>query len=133
MTDIEQLRQEAAHLHQCFFRRPMPAIIGERYSAAHRHVFGADTATPRYIREVIRRGLDAEAVEYALRRRARRDLTIRIQILFYLLEVRSDYFEHFVAVRPGRLRALFAVLAAAIRSGWKLVKGEFLIRRYGLL
>ena len=133
-VDTAQLKEEAEHLHRCFFHRPLPPVVADRYAAAHRHVFGEHATTPDYVRTLVARKLDAEAIEYALRlRRQQNELMVRIQILFYLLEVRADYFEHFVATQPGRVRAWTSLAGAVLRSAWKMGKGEILLRRYGLV
>jgi hypothetical protein len=77
--------------------------------------------------------LDAEAVEFALRRRGTgRELTVKLQILCYLVEVRSAYLSEFVNTESCRPRAMVDLLGATVRSVWKLLKGEYLIRRHGL-
>lgn len=133
-ADTAQLKAEAEHLHRCFFNGPLPPVVAERYADAVRHVFGEQAITPEYLRTLVARRLDAEAIEYALRgRRQQNELTTRIQILFYLLEVRAEYFQHFVASEPGRTRAWASLAGAVLQSAWKMGKGEVLLRRHGLV
>jgi hypothetical protein len=87
---------------------------------------------------VVAQRLDAEAVEFALRRRGLQgdhwgDLARRMQILCYLVEVQPAYFGEFVNVESSRGRAWAGLLGATLRSAWKLVKGEYLVRRHGLV
>jgi hypothetical protein len=170
---------EARHLHACLFRKPLDPVVIARYEAALQ--VGHDLACPgEIVSTVVARRLDAEAVEFALRRRGLgRDLARRMQILCYLVEVRPDYLSEFVnleaphgtarvskrttatgkageadatvcptseitpgvsvaqAVSPAAsaspTAAWAALLSATLRSGWKLLKGEYLVRRHGLV
>ncbi len=125
------LADEARHLHACLFRTPPDAVTIERYEAAHCE-FGI--AASAMVAEVLARRLDAEAVEFTLRRRgAGRDLTRKMQLLCYLVEVRPNYLDEFVNAKSSRGRAWAALSGATLRSAWKLLKGEYLIRRHGLL
>ena len=86
------------------------------------------------VAKVVARKLDAEAVEFALRRRGQgRELARKMQILCYLVEVRPEYFDEFVNTESSRRRAWAALAGATLRSAWKLLKGEYLIRRHGLV
>jgi hypothetical protein len=83
---------------------------------------------------VVARRLDAEAVEFALRRRGQAgDLARRMQILCYLVEVQPAYFGEFINAEKSRGRAWAALAGATLRSVWKLVKGEYLVHRHGLV
>lgn len=131
------LAEEARHLHACLFRTAIDAVAIARYEAAHGEA-GAATrrAWPRdpVVAKVVARGLDAEAVEFALRRRGRgRELARKMQIVCYLVEVRPAYLSEFVNMESSRGRAWAALSGAILRSGWKLFKGEYLIRRHGLV
>lgn len=128
--------EEARHLHACLFRAPLDAVVVARYEAAQQQM---GLAASSLTAAVVTRRLDAEAVEFALRRRGKgADLTRRLQILCYLVEVRRDYLAEFVNLgspaNPGSVRSAWAaLLAATLRSGWKRLKGEYLVRRYELL
>jgi hypothetical protein len=129
------LAEEARYLHACLFREPVDAVTVARYEAALREM-GA-SASP-VVAKVVARRLDAEAVEFALRRRGllgeqRGDLARRMQILCYLVEVQPAYLGEFVNLERSRGRAWAALLGATLRSAWKLAKGEYLVRRHGLV
>lgn len=127
------LEEEARFLHASLFSNPVDRAIVERYVAAHRQLF-ADRVTSALVTRIVARRLDAEAIEYALRRRnAGRELTRKLQILSYLAEARAAYQDDFVNTKTRRARAIVSLAAAALRSGWKLLKGELLVRRHGLL
>ncbi len=126
------LADEARHLHACLFARPIDSKVIARYEAAHRELGLGAGLSPASAKVVARR-LDAEAVEFALRRRgAGQELTRKMQMLCYLVEVRSAYLGEFVNLRPSRARAAAGLAAATVRSAWKMVKGAYLVRRYGL-
>lgn len=122
--------EEARYLHAAIFSRPLDAELAERYRRAVEHCgLSEDPVTEK----VVRLGLDAEAIEYALRlRRHGAGLTRRIQILFYLAETRRDYYGEFVNETPVFGRAVWRLVRAAAGSGWKLAKGCWLVWRHGL-
>jgi hypothetical protein len=122
-------------LHACLFRVPLDAVTVARYEAALREMGAAGSPV---VARVVARRLDAEAVEFALRRRGllgdpARALARRMQILCYLVEVQPAYFGEFINAEKTRCRAWAALTGAASRSVWKLVKGEYLVRRHGLV
>src|SRR6266850_610748 len=129
----QDLAAEARYLHAALFSQPADPAIVERYLDAHRLLFPREPASP-LMTTIVERRLDAEAIEYALRRRkAGRELTRKLQILSYLAEVRAAYEPEFLNRTARRGRAIVALAAAALRSLWKLLKGEILVRRHGLL
>lgn len=133
MTESPYHFAEAHHFHICLFRRPPDALTVDRYAAAHRELF-ASAQDPPWIARIVERRLDAEAIEFALRRRGRgRELTHKLQILCYLAECRAAYLPQFVNLHRSRSRAWLALAAATIGGAWKLCKGELAIRRHGLL
>ena len=128
---VPSLAEEARHLHACLFGRSIDSVVIARYEAAHRQ---AAAASSPMIAKVVAGRLDAEAVEFALRRRGQgRELARKMQIVCYLVEVRPEYLDEFVNAKRSRLRAWAALAGATLRSAWKLVKGEYLIRRHGLV
>jgi hypothetical protein len=127
----DELGREAEYLHALFFRRELPGEVRVRYVAANEMCCPVpDPVTQR----VVALRLDAEAVELALRiRKVRTELSTKIRILFYLLEVRSAYFGYFIGDGESWPRAWAGIAAAGLRSAAKYLKGEYLVRRYGLL
>jgi hypothetical protein len=127
------LEEEARFLFVSLFPKPVDSAIVEQYVAAHRRLF-ADRLTSPLVTRIVGQRLDAEAIEYALRRRKiGQDLTRKLQILMYLAEVRPAYYHDFVNTNTRRGGAIVSLAMSALMSGWKLVKGELLIRRHGLL
>jgi hypothetical protein len=134
---VLDLAAEARHFHACLFRRPPDAITVARYEAAHLRWFdGAPQSAA--IAEIVERKLDAEAIEFALRRRGANsrlaaELTRKLEIVCYLAEVRAAYAGEFINFESSRVRAWSTLAFRTLRAGWKLAKGEYLIRRRGLL
>jgi len=126
------LTDEAVWLHRCLFHRPIDDISRKRYEEAHRRF--PQAATTSLVSRVVAQRLDAEAVEFVLRRRgAGRELTQKIQVLSYLAEARPEYLAAFINTTPSQARAAAALLAAPLVAVWKSLKGEYLIRRHGLV
>lgn len=133
MNEPPSLAEEARYLHACLFHGAPDELTIHRYAAAHREVF-PNAQDPPWISRIVERRLDAEAIEFALRRRGRgRELTRKLQILCYLAECRATFLPQFVNLHRSRSRAWFALAAATLGAGWKLCKGELAIRRHGLL
>ena len=131
----EMLEREVEYFHAGFFRAELHPEVARRYMEANRMCIPAvDAQTLHVIEKVLFYRLDVEAVEYALRFRNRENfLTKKIQILFYLVEVRSKYFQYFFNCRTDRLGAALDVFASLALTVCKLIKGKYLIRRYGLV
>jgi len=126
------LAAEARYLYAALFPRQPDPLVVERYCEAHRLLFPDRPASPLVAR-IVERRLDAEAIEYALRRQPEgRELTRKLQILSYLAETRPAGQDEFVNRRDRRGVAMLAVAGAALRSAWKRLKGELLVRRHGL-
>ena len=130
--DRSALENEARYFHASFFRHPLPGPVVDRYVAANQLCFPTlDSAGSRIVSTVLDRRLDAEAVELALRlRKGSRVLTRKIQILFYLVEVRSEYYADFINQVPGLWRAIVRLLGSVLRTAWKAAKGLYLVWRY---
>jgi hypothetical protein len=127
------LAKEARYFHACLFHRPADDATIERYAAAHRQWFADDAPSP-LIARILSHSLDAEAVEFALRRRGRgRELTRKLRIVCYVVEARAAYMNEFVNLRASRPRAWGALTAATVAALWKACQGEYTVRRHGLL
>jgi hypothetical protein len=132
LTPVD-LEEEARFLLVSLFPKPADSAIVERYVAAHRQLF-ADRVTSPLVTRIIAQRLDAEAIEYALRRRKTgQDLTRKLQILMYLAEVTPGYYLDFFNPKARHTCAIVSLALSGLMSSWKLVKGELLIRRHGLL
>jgi SAM-dependent methyltransferase len=129
--DAATLENEARYLHRMFFKTDAPPEVIERYVAANRVCFpDADPESRRMIDTILERRLDLEAIELVLRLRGRGGvLTKKIQILFYLIEVRSQYYRYFVNQTDAFWPALAAVLFSVVRTVYQLGKGSILVWR----
>jgi hypothetical protein len=130
-----ELADEARYLHRAFFRTDPPPEVVDRYIAANTLCFPESSPlASKMMSKIVARRLDAEAVELALRlRKGPSILTKKIQILFYLLEVRSAYYSFFVGERESRPRAILGMLFSVFQTAMKSLKGVYLIRRHGLV
>lgn len=82
---------------------------------------------------IMSKRLDVEAVEFALRRRRLcPELTRKLQILSYLVEIQGPYQDDFVVAKRCPVRAALTLLWQIPSTGWKFLKGECLVRLYGL-
>jgi len=129
--DAAALERESRYIHRTFFKTDPPPEVVERYVAANRVCFpDADPGTRRLIDAILERRLDLEAIELALRLRGKGGiLTRKIQILFYLIEVRSDYYGYFVNQQAAFGKALRALLLSAVKSLFQFCKGSILVWR----
>ena len=119
------LANEARYFHLALFKTAAPPEVVARYVAGSRLCC---SETPRPVRQLIdamiARRLDVEAIEYVLRlRESENILTKKLQILFYLIEVRSEYYEHFVNRRNAFLPAWTALILSALRTPYQFCKG----------
>jgi hypothetical protein len=126
------LAGEARYLHRALFAQPISEEIVARYIDAHAQLF-PETAPSTLLQTVLARRLDAEAVELVLRRRAPANpLTRKFQVLCYLTETLPAYRANFYNDRTPLGHALRPLLSALIHSGWKSIKGTYLVKRHGL-
>jgi hypothetical protein len=132
MDRSEQLRlgAEAQYFHRALFSRPIHPDVIDRYIRANRHCGLLDDGA---IDTILHKALDVEAIEFALRARGRgARLTEKIQILFYLVEVRRGYYSDFVNEQPMFGGALLRLSGSVLSAAWKLVKGTWLVWRHRL-
>lgn len=128
----EELCREAEFFHQKLFRRPIPEEMQDQYVSANRILLqDAGNLVNVRIELILRRSMDVEAIEFALRRRTPQNLlTKKLLILCYLAEARSDYFATFVNDQRQPFRAFFTLSIYTFRSLYKLLKGRCLIWMY---
>jgi len=129
-----ELADEARFLHHAFFQQDLPGEVVQQYVAANQGCL--PPPAPRAaaaLRRIVAARLDAEAIELVLRLH-RRDpvLTKKIHVLFYLVEVRAQYYHCFVNEQAASWQAVFRIAAGCWRTVYKYVKGAILIRRYEL-
>lgn len=126
-----ELRLEARYLHRTFFGSEPPPEVVDRYIAANLICCGEPSPL---VSAIVARRLDAEAIELTLRlRKGPTILTRKIQILFYLVEVRSAYYPFFIGEGESLPRALSGMLYSVFRTAVQYLKAAYLIRKYGLV
>jgi SAM-dependent methyltransferase len=134
LVQEQSLRNEARYLHNCFFFGDAPPEVVDRYVAANMQYCASSV---RLMETIMARSLDAEAIELKLRsRKSPGILTKKIRILFYLLEVRSEYYAAFFGP-SGKdepwFRAVIGLLFGLLQTAAKYVKGAYLVRKHGLI
>ena len=130
----QSLRNEARYLHSCFFSGDAPPDVVDRYVAANMQYCETSGGL---METIVARNLDAEAIELKLRsRKSPGILTKKIRILFYLLEVRSEYYPAFFGTAENnepRFRAVIGLLSGLLQTAAKYLKGAYLVRKHGLV
>ena len=129
------MAREARYFHSLFFPGDIPDEVVDRYVAANEMRLGElDDRSLRLVERIVSTRLDAEAIELVLRRGKRNDiLTKKIQILFYLLEVRAHYYPYFVNERASFFRGSGALLLSVLKTFRQLLKGKYLIWKHDLV
>lgn len=131
----QQLCREAEFFHEKIFDRPIPEEIRAAYVSANNMLL-KDTRNVLSVKIdlILKRSMDVEAIEFALRRRTPQNLlTKKLLILCYLAESRSDYFATFVSEQHQPFRAFFKLSLHSLRSVYKLLKGSCLIWMYDVI
>ena len=126
-----RLQREVDYWHGCLFGEPPPPEVRERYVDAHRHL-SLDSRTPSssILARIVDERLDAEAIELHLRRTDPENaLTAKFKILFYLLEIRGEYYDRFVREEGSFLTSLPGLALAVVRSTFKAARGKRQARR----
>ena len=128
------LPEEVRHFHDTFFARTLDQSVIDRYVAAHRYCLpGVDARAQATIDTIVSSALDVEAIEMVFRLRRRDNvLTQKIQILFYLVEVRAQYYGDFVGETQDRGQALRRILPAIVKTVFKFLKGKYLVWKFDL-
>jgi hypothetical protein len=130
--DAKALEREFKHLAYLIFRvEPVPELA-EAYLKANTIVFhDADVERiQRLMTAAVDEGGDLEAVEIVLRTENKSNfLSQKMQILFYLMETRPEYFPLFVNRKQSMVKGSILLGLQALRSAYKLIKGHLLLRR----
>ncbi|MFO1078876.1 MAG: hypothetical protein U1E73_14230 [Planctomycetota bacterium] len=129
--DAAHLAAEAVYLHRCLFAFPIGERTVERYVRAHDYLQlapGVDVA------RIVERRLDAEAIEFWLRRRSPHNaLTQKLRTLLYLVEIDARYYGSFVRDRGSFASAAPWLVLSPVRSLGKLWKGRRQARRHDVV
>ncbi|MBC7928512.1 MAG: hypothetical protein H7039_22950 [Bryobacteraceae bacterium] len=128
------LRREAEYLHGALFNSPAPPEVQERYVQLHAVCFPCpDPVEKATTEQIVRLGLDAEAIECAFRLRGQRHLlTGKMHALLYLVEVRREYYRLFFEDSASPVKGKAYLVWAIVLGAGKALKGEFLIRSHRL-
>ncbi len=135
MQTREQLAAEARFFHDAFFeQRLAEEVVARDADATSACLHDLTPETESALAKIVEHRLDVEAIEFVLRTQHRRpELTRKLQILFYLVEVRAPYYRCFIESRPGLCRGLLALVGAGARTARKYLAGRYLVWRHGLV
>lgn len=124
------LHTEAQYLFSSMFGFEAPAEVLARYVAAQReHLLNGVWIN---IDAIIRNRLDIDAIEFASRRK-KTILSQKMQIMCYVAEQSPSLLPQFINVNTNRIRAFIELGIAGIMSGWKLLYGTYLLKKFELL
>lgn len=129
------LLHEAAALHRAIFRTEVAPEVAQKYVEAHKYCLQSlSPQEQHWMDEVIAKGLDLEALEAAFRVLGPDHvLSRKFKIMVYIAEAYPLYFRAFVNEKRRRFFALLAMTVHVLRTGFKLLKGMYLVRTYRLL
>jgi hypothetical protein len=130
-VDSATLKAEGDWLHRSIFGGPIPAALSRRYIEAHHFYLTApDALQVHWLAEAVRLGMDAEALEMALRFSNKEHLLVRkIKILVHIAEAFDGYRCRFINEQPQRIKAFTLFACHGARTVWKFCKGRFLCWR----
>jgi SAM-dependent methyltransferase len=133
--EVATLADEARYIHNSFFSEPLDQTVIDRYVAANRLCIPQlDDRRAEIIDRIVSTRLDLEAIELVFRLRQPDNLlTKKIQILFYLVEVRSAYYRRFINDDANFSLALRSLAGSALGAVWKFLKGRYLVWKYKLV
>lgn len=134
-VDSIDLRSEGELLHQAIFGNRIPEPVLQKYIEAHDYYLTSmDASELTWMAKVVQLGLDAEALEIALRLSDQcHPLVRKVKILVHIAEAFDTYRRQFVNEHPRRVRAIVILTFHGLRTGWKFLKGKFLIWRLNRL
>jgi hypothetical protein len=124
-----EISGEARFLFKTIFGSEPPAVVLERYNAAQRP--SLINGTWINVDKIVKRRLDAEAVELASRRR-KTILSQKMHIMCYVAEASPSLLPNFISTRSSRIQAFAKLGIEGVRSAWKLAYGTYLIKRFKL-
>ena len=129
--DPKELTREFSYLAKRIFGVEPGPKLAASYVQANAIVFrGADVdRIQKFMIAALKRRYDLEAIESVLRLKRRSNfLTQKIQILFYLMETRPEYFSLFVNQKSSTPAAYILLGIQTLRSLFMMIKGLLLLR-----
>ncbi len=125
------LRTEGERLHASIFGTSIPEPVLQKYIEAHLYYLTSpENSEVRWMSEAVRRGLDLEALEIALRFSHSGHLLVRkVKILVHIAEGFDAYRSWFINEKPRRAKAVVLLVGHLFQTGFKFLKGKFLLWR----
>jgi hypothetical protein len=135
--NTQVLKREAEFVVEYFFGKCVDSTTIDRYIDANKLVFEKQNdleISQEVINRLISSSVDIEALEFAWRKENPENmLSKKIQILFYLLEARSEFYPFFCTDRSSFSAGFAQLLGAVLADCLKLVKGKILLRYHGII
>ena len=129
--DIE-MSHEVTHLYRNIFKDLPSSLLVSRYVLAHRCIQELRETENRTLSIVIKKKLDAEAIEFFLRNRNHL-ITKKMTLISYLAELEVKNYSIFIGDEKRFLYGLFRLVGIVLGSIFKYLKGSFLVWRYHLV
>ena len=83
---------------------------------------------------ILKYKLDIEAIEFYLRIKFRNNvLTKKLHGLLYLIEVKGDFFDDFHVEKNSLVTGFLNLSFYTVRSIYKFLKGQMLVKFYGII
>jgi hypothetical protein len=129
--DLTPLRAEGELLHYSIFGSRIPEPVLQKYLEAHRYYLtSVNESELRWMSKAVHLGFDLEALEIALRFIDKNHLLVRkVKILVHITEGFDAYRARFVNEHPRRSRAILLLAGHVFQTGFKFLKGKFLLWR----
>jgi hypothetical protein len=138
IDENELLINEVNYIYKSLFRKyptkTLPKIVIDQYILANKKLLlksNSDRSVD--INLIMSKKLDIEAIEMVTRGSTSSDLSKKFHILFFLLEVRADYYECFTNEKRTFFKAFILMGFYTLRSVFKFLIGHYLIRRYNVI
>ena len=138
IDENELLINEVNYIYKSLFikdpTKTLPKIVIDQYILANQKLLSkSKTKKSVDINLIMSKKLDIEAIEMVTRGSTSSDLSKKFHILFFLLEVRADYYECFTNEKRTFIKAFILMGFYTLRSVFKFLIGHYLIRRYNVI
>ena len=138
IDENELLINEVNYIYKSLFikdpTKTLPKIVIDQYILANQKLLSkSKTKKSVDINLIMSKKLDIEAIEMVTRGSANSVLSKKFHILFFLLEVRADYYECFTNEKRTFIKAFILMGYYSLRSVYKFLIGHYLIRRYNVI
>jgi hypothetical protein len=105
----------------------------ERYVQAHQfYCIQSKPEQDLALEKILKLGLDVESIEYATRG-SKTVLSKKLALVLYLAEIEPGNYERYINNNSSWILGMMRLSMACGSAPWKMVKGRYLVWRYGLV